>query len=74
MSLEESIAIAICDGFWEAAELPERWVTSSELKREVFRTCARRAIEAGRAFREAQQGRGPETSPQMRVLMARRST
>jgi hypothetical protein len=51
MTLEETLAIAICDGFWESAELPERWATTPEMKRQVFRNCARKAIEAARKFK-----------------------
>lgn len=57
MSLEETLAIAICDAFWETAEMRERWVTTPELKRQVFRNCAKRAIEAAQAYREDQKGR-----------------
>ena len=65
MSLEDHIAIAICDQFWRACDQddpsnPPRkqtWATSTPLQREVFRLCARATIKAGREYREAQAGR-----------------
>jgi hypothetical protein len=59
-TLELTIAHAICDGFWETAELPERWATTSHVKRAVFIACARRAISAGRAYREARRAAAQE--------------
>lgn len=52
MSLEEAVAKAICEAFWETCDYRERWETTPEVKREVFRNCARRAIEAGKAHRK----------------------
>ena len=40
----EPVARAVCDAFWETAELPDRWSAMSNQKREVFRNCARAAI------------------------------
>lgn len=62
--LVEHLAKAICDGFWETCEYRERWETTPAQKREVFRICARRAIEAGREFKDrmtsqsSKRGRG----------------
>lgn len=52
MSLEETLAVVLCDAFWETCEYRERWNTISENKREVFRIQARRAIEAARKYRQ----------------------
>ena len=61
--LVDVVARAICDGFWEQAELPETWDTSSIGKQQVFRACARHAIAAARQFRAeleaARQRRAP---------------
>jgi len=62
ISLEDHLAIAICDQFFRACELdppanPPRkqtWATSTPLQREVFRLCARATIKAGREYREMQ--------------------
>jgi hypothetical protein len=53
MTLEETLARAIADGFWETAEQPRLWASMGENQRQVFRICAVRAIAAGKAFREA---------------------
>lgn len=57
MTLEDALAQAICNAFWETCEYKERWETTPPLKRQVFTLCARRAIEAATAFREAQKAR-----------------
>lgn len=57
MSLEETLARAICNGFWETAESPMTWETTPKLKQDVFRICARRAIEAAKKFKAEQVGR-----------------
>lgn len=54
MTLEETIAVAICNAFWRTAEDRRTWATSSEMHREVFRLCAKDAIEAARQFKERQ--------------------
>jgi hypothetical protein len=45
----EALAEAICDAWWETSELPHRWSTTVEYKRQTFRNCAQRALLAGKA-------------------------
>jgi hypothetical protein len=54
ISLEDHLAQAICNAFWETAEDRRTWATSTPLQREVFRLCAEAAIKAGREYREMQ--------------------
>lgn len=53
MTLQDTIAQAIANAFWETAESPRHWHSMGENQREVFRICAHRAIEAGRAYRQS---------------------
>lgn len=53
MTLEQTLAEAIAEAFWETAEQPRHWVSMTPQQREVFTNCAKRAIEAGRAYRKS---------------------
>lgn len=55
MTLEETLARAICEAFWRTAEEPRTWATSSSLQREVWMICARDAIAAGQAYRKTKE-------------------
>lgn len=53
MTLEETLAQAIAQAFWETAEQPRTWAAMGENQRQVFRNCAVKAIAAGKTFRQA---------------------
>lgn len=57
MTLQETLAQAIADAFWETAEQPRHWASMGENQRQVFRLCAGRAIEAGKAELAAAKSR-----------------
>lgn len=58
MTLDESIAKAICEAFWETAERPMTWMGSTPLQRQVWVNCARAALAEGRRIREQRQSGG----------------
>lgn len=59
MTLEDHIAIAIAEAFWETADRPRAWGAMNWQERQVFQNCAKRAVEAGKAYREALKSRTP---------------
>ena len=53
MTLEDKLARAICEGFWEAAERPRIWEVHSPQEKAVWTICARKAIAAAHEFKAA---------------------
>jgi hypothetical protein len=62
-TLEDTIAQAIAAAFWETAETPKSWAAMSWQERQVFQLCAKRAIEAGRAFKSSRTPQADKTGP-----------
>lgn len=57
VTLEDTLAQAIANAFWETAEQPRQWSAMSENQRQVFRNCAIRAIGAARAYKAIHDGK-----------------
>lgn len=57
MTLEKTIAEAICDAFWRTAEIPRTYKSSPPIQRQVWDLCAVAAVDAARAFRDRQKAR-----------------
>lgn len=60
MTLEDHLAKAIGEAFWETAERPKAWGAMPWQERQVFQNCAKRAVEAGKAYRETLRSRTPQ--------------
>lgn len=59
MTLEDHLAVAIGEAFWEEAERPKGWSAMNWQERQVFQNCAKKAITAAQAYRKAMNSRTP---------------